>query len=285
MRQTNYNLLKVRGSDAAEFLQGQLTQDIHQVTRESPLPAAWCNPKGRVIVVLRVLWIDDGFGLVLPADLAEPVCKRLAMYRLRADVGLDIAGSDWTHTVFHTEADMTALDSLGLRPAKRLNASLTRAGLTAVNVGIDEPCVELFGDEADFQNTGIDPKRHRDLPYLAGAKIRAGIPDILGNTSEKYTPHMLNLDLLGAISFDKGCYVGQEVVAKTQNLGKSKRRTMRYSSDRELSVGDKLSVADTSAGEIISVCGRDLLAVTPVDLQDRILSAGNASLTPMPLPY
>lgn len=285
MSQMIYSLLQVRGGDAAEFLQGQLTQDIDRVTPQSALPAAWCNPKGRVIALLRILEIEGGYGLVLPATLAEPVCKRLANYRLRADVSLDVAGPDWTHSVFHSDSDMEQLEELDLKPERAQNACRNAHGLIAVNIGIDEPCVEVFGQEPDFVKAGVDSKKHADFEFLSGAKIRAGIAEILENTSEKYTPHMLNLDLLGAVSFDKGCYTGQEVVARTENFGKSKRRVMRYRSDDALTVGHKLSVGDTNAGEVINVSDRDLLAVTSVTLHGRKLSAVDIQVTPAAMPY
>ena len=92
---------------------------------------------------------------------------------------------------------------------------------------------------------------------------------------------MLNLDLLGAISFEKGCYTGQEVVARTQNLGKSKRRLMRYRSAATLALGDKLSDGDRDVGEVINVIENDLLAVTPVDLHDKTLIANGADVIPV----
>ena len=120
---------------------------------------------------------------------------------------------------------------------------------------------------------------------LRAAKIRAGIPEITEHYSEKFTPHMLNLDLLGAISFEKGCYTGQEVVARTQNLGRSKRRLMRYRTDAALAIGDSLSDEDRHVGEVVNVAGNDLLAVTPVDVHDRTLLANGVEVTPISMPY
>jgi folate-binding protein YgfZ len=285
MTTENYKLIQITGSDAGDFLQGQLTQDIERVARTGSLPAAWCNPKGRVVTVLRILEIDGGYGLILPASLAETVNSRLTIFRFRADVEFEIAGSDWTQVVFHDDEDMNELKTLGLKPDQEVNATRTAHELTAANVGIEETCVELFGNKADFEKAGIDTNEHADSEFLAAAKIRAGIPVILENTSEKYTPHMLNLDLLGAISFEKGCYTGQEVVARTQNLGSSKRRLMRYSTDSTLTGGDRLSDGEKDVGEVINVIGSDLLAVTPVDVHDKTLFANGVEVTPVPVSY
>ena len=278
-----YKLVRVSGSDAGEFLQGQLTQDMARVAQTGSLPAAWCNPKGRVITVIRVLMIDGGYGLVLPASMADSVCERLAVYRMRADVSLDIAESDWDFLVINAAVDLDRLEKLGLRPEQEMNACRIDHGLIAVNIGIEENCVELMGFNSDLEKAGITNSAPFD--ELRGAKIRAGIPEILGDSSEKYTPHMLNLDLLGAISFDKGCYTGQEVVARTQNLGSSKRRLMRYRTDATLVSGDSLSDGERHVSEALNVLENDLLAVTPVVIHDRTLFTDGVEVVPQLLPY
>ncbi len=276
-----YRLIRVAGSDAGEFLQGQLTQDMERVSQTGSLPSAWCNPKGRVISLLRILMIDGGYGLVLPASMAESVCERLAVYRFRADVTLDVEDSRWTCLIINQDADLNTLEKLDLRPAQEMNACRIGHGLIAVNVGIEEACVELMGYTSDLEKAGItNPAPAEDL---RAAKIRAGIPEITEQISEKFTPHMLNLDLLGAISFEKGCYTGQEIVARTQNLGSSKRRLMRYRTDEMLASGASLSDGDKNVGVVINVVGNDLLAVTPVDIHDKSIFANGVEVTPVPV--
>jgi len=278
-------LIRVAGSDAGEFLQGQLTQDMERLAQTGSLPAAWCNPKGRVISLLRILMTDDGYGLVLPASVAASVCERLTIYRLRADASLEVAGSDWTCLVLNTGGDLDQLDKLDLRPGQAINACRIAHGLIAVNIGIEEHCVELMGYRADLENAGIQTSSQASPDFLRGARIRAGIPEILADQAEKYTPHMLNLDLLGAVSFDKGCYTGQEVVARTKFLGSSKRRLMRYRTGGTVAVGDKLSDGDKDAGRVINVSGEDLLAVTPVEMHDKELFVDGVAVTPVAMPY
>ena len=218
-----YTAIRVEGEDAESFLQGQLTQDVSLVPGEGALPAAWCSPKGRVIVTLSVCRSAGGFVLVIPAAMSDRILQRLTMYRLRSKV------------------DLSQTDNV-----------------------------------PDLEVIVHDP----------AALIEAGIPVIDDTNTEAFTPHMLNLDKLGAISFEKGCYTGQEVVARTEHLGKSKRRMMRYKADTEgVSVGDKLSNGDRNVGEVVNVDGRALLAVTPVELHDRKLSCGEIELTPQGLPY
>ena len=96
---------------------------------------------------------------------------------------------------------------------------------------------------------------------------------------------MLNLDLLDAINFDKGCYTGQEIVARTHYKGVTKRRTLRYESVTPVSVGDKISDGKRDIGEVLNVAGTDLLAVVPVDRADDALTVNDVRLTHIPLPY
>ena len=219
-----YKQITVSGPDAGEFLQGQLTQDVGKLADEGRLLAAWCNPKGRVIVVIRLLSLDNAIGMLVPSSMTETLVARLTMYRLRSKVDFEVG-----------EPAAGALDD----------------------------------DETD-----------------TAALIRAGRAFIDESNSEAFTPHMLNLDRLDAISFSKGCYTGQEVVARTEHLGKSRRRMMRYEADADgIGVGDKLSDGDHNFGDVVNVAGRDLLAVTPVDLHDQPLSANGITVKPKGLPY
>jgi folate-binding protein YgfZ len=220
-----YKLITIGGIDTVEFLQGQLTQDVGLLAAAGRLSAAWCNPKGRVVVTMRLVRIDDRIGLIVPANMADRVVQRLTMYRMRSKVEISEPSNEWKNYVDADEADPAAL-------------------------------------------------------------IRAGVPTIDESNTEQFTPHMLNLDKLGAISFTKGCYTGQEVVARTENLGKSKRRLMRYEADVDgIQVGDKLSDGERNVGEVVNVAGRDLLAVTPVELHGQTLKDDDISVGPQGLRY
>ena len=119
----------------------------------------------------------------------------------------------------------------------------------------------------------------------AAASIKAGIPWIGQDQTEKFTPHMLNLDLLDAVDFEKGCYTGQEIVARTHYKGATKRRVQRFESDSPVNVGDKISLDDRDIGEVLNASGNNLLAVVPVEKAGEHLSVEDAKLTLMPLPY
>lgn len=115
--------------------------------------------------------------------------------------------------------------------------------------------------------------------------IQKGYPFIGTAQSEMFTPHMLNLDLLDTISFDKGCYTGQEIVARTHYKGATKRRTLRFSSESPVAAGDKVSDGTRDIGEVLNAAGTDLLAVVPVDKADAPLTVNGVKLTHLSLPY
>jgi folate-binding protein YgfZ len=228
MSELPYSMIAVRGEDAEVFLQGQLSNDVTQTREDAPLLAAWCNPKGRVICLVRLIRIDDGYGLILPTELNTEIVRRLTMFRFRSKVSFD--------------AESVAANSAVDNTASGLDDWLTK-------------------------------------------QIRAGLPEIWQAQSEKFTPHMLNLDLLNAINFDKGCYTGQEIVARTHYRGASKRRCHRFRSSRPVAVGDKVSDGQRDVGEVVNAIGDDLLAVVPTGKVLDDLTVNDAELQHMPLAY
>ncbi len=115
--------------------------------------------------------------------------------------------------------------------------------------------------------------------------LRAGLPEIWLSQSEKFTPHMLNLDMLDIVSLDKGCYPGQEIVARTHFRGSSKRRCLRFESTEPLSPGDKISDGQRDVGEVVNAIGNDLLAVVPIEKKDAALEVNGVALRYVALPY
>jgi len=224
-----YSTIVVSGTDAEEFLQGQLTADVRNLDGSAARRSAWCNPKGRVICVMMLAKEADGFTLTLPAELAEHVVQRLTMFRFRSKVDFEIR---------------------------------------------DASVEEL-----------VDPEPGRSLEEWRLEKLRAGVAEIFGAQSEQFTPHMLNLDLLDAVSLEKGCYTGQEIIARTHYRGATKRRLHRFESSEPVSPGDKVSEGERNVGEVVNAIGCDLLAVVPVDKADAALTIGPINLTHIPLDY
>ena len=279
-----YGLIQIRGDDAAAFLQGQLTQDVAGLRTASSLPAAWCNAKGRVITLLRLLALQDSIGLVVPESLVDAVVQKLTMYRLRADVSIERSNGNWACIAVDAADAFERLQGAGLLPDA--NSVCSNHALIAVDYSATGRFIEIFGCRDAFGNAGLTFASSLSDEQRAVMKIRAGLAEITSENTEKFTPHMLNLDRIGAISFDKGCYTGQEVVARTENLGQSKRRLMRYRCDAShIAIGDTLADAGRNVGNVVNVSGKDLLAVTPVATHQQPLNINGAIATPVPLPY
>lgn len=136
-----------------------------------------------------------------------------------------------------------------------------------------------FRSKVDFAI--VDEGQTVDAAFL----VENGYPYIGPVQSGQFTPHMLNLDKLGAISLDKGCYTGQEIVARTHYKGATKRRTLRFEATGRVEEGDKVQLDGRDVGDVLNVAGKQLLAVVPLDKADEALTVGEARLENLPLGY
>jgi folate-binding protein YgfZ len=139
----------------------------------------------------------------------------------------------------------------------------------------------MFRFRSKVELSVVEEGRTVDPAFL----VANGFPYIGAEQAEQFTPHMLHLDLLDAISLDKGCYTGQEIVARTHYKGATKRRTQRFSCSGPVAVGDKVSSGDRAIGEVLNVAGQELLAVVPTDKLDEALQINNADIELQALPY
>ena len=289
--------LAVTGSDAAAFLQGQLTNDVAALAPGSSQLSAWCSPKGRVLanfIVRRIA--GEHFELLLPRLLLETVQRRLALFVLRAKVTLrdaseaavriGIGGPAAAQCVAQVAATAPTLQhwtpidggSVSLLPGSRFIASVEQAKAPSL-----------------WQALGA--ARAAGFPCWRWLTIRAGVPVILPPTQDQFIPQMLNLDALGGVSFQKGCYTGQEIVARTQYLGRLKERLALAHTAAAAAPGARLfapSFGDQPCGTVINAArapdgGTDLLCVAQLaaiaegDL--RLEARVGAALTLLPLPY
>ncbi len=213
---THLGILKVTGKDAGKLLQGQLTCNVNELGDANSSFAAMCNPKGRVIATFLVVKMGDMFLLVLPLELMETVQKKLQMYVLRSDAKIE-NGCDTFSLIGLCEPG---------RSGRRFSAAMQE---NAVSVNFPGSIVrKLVITDADTAlrlrlEAGSEGFRQADLNEWRMLDIVSGVPWITAAASEEFIPQMLNLDKLGAISFNKGCYTGQEIVARTHYLGKAKR--------------------------------------------------------------
>lgn len=221
-----FGSLAIRGEDARSFLQNQLSSDVSLVSETRGQLSGWHDPKGRVLAILRVLPRADGFVLVMHAGLVAAVAQRLRMYVLRARVTIDAGPA-----VYGAGADTLAalLPAGAVLPAAEPAAG---AGTLAAVVTAEFSALRLPGTTGWLIAGALPPDRVADDAVAVAAweraELEAGIPEVYPATSGEFVAQMLNLDRIGAVSFTKGCYPGQEIVARAHHLGRVKRRTRLF---------------------------------------------------------
>lgn len=292
---SHWGLIVAQGVDAESFLQGQLTCDVRQVTAEHSRLGAYCSPKGRVLALFRLWRSGDAIYLALPRELVEATLARLRKYVLRAKLTLADASEQQARIGLAGPRIAELLTPLlGATPEEAngvLSATVLGQTITVIRLPGAIPRFELHGPAAalaavwtamtpDVVFAGSEPWRLLD--------ILAGTPTIYPATVDAFVPQMLNLERLDGISFQKGCYTGQEVVARTHYRGKSKRRMYlaRVESPDAPQPGDPLfspqADASQSAGRVADACrhpdgGYAVLAVVLIDCAEQgILQLGDA---------
>ena len=246
-------VLTVSGKDAAKLLQGQITCNVNDVTEIKSSLGALCNPKGRAITTFLLVKTGDAFLVVLPEELLEPVKKRLQMYVLRSDVTLtDSTDQHCLIGLFHSETQARPLFATTQNEIITVNFSAAQNRYLVIAEA--DRAIALWSDRVG--NQGFQPKNSDEWLYL---DILSGIPWLTTETSEEFIPQMLNLDLLGGISFNKGCYTGQEIVARTHYLGKAKRALFLAECDSSFTPAPNSTIIDDSTGTEQAV-GKVLLA-------------------------
>jgi len=271
---SHLSLIRVDGDDASNFLQGQLSNDIRLVTSSHSQLSAYSSPQGRMFAIFRVFMHDSAHFLQLPTLLLETTLKRLRMFVLRAKVRLDHADAEWVRIGVSGPNVETILANAGVAAPKSVDGCDSHGNFTSLRLPGPWPRFEIIGR--------IDAMKdlwERIRPHVTAVgdtawswlDIAAGIPTVLPGTVEAFVPQMVNLELLGGINFKKGCYPGQEIVARMHYLGRLKQRMVRASVDtaaRPLP-GTALYAPDfagQSAGTVVDAQpgpenGFDLLAV------------------------
>ena len=290
--------LAVTGADAATFLQGQFTSDVAALAPGSAQLSAWCSPKGRVLATFTLRRIaSDHFELLLPRLLLEAVHRRLTLFVLRAKVALQQDVSDATVRIGigGPLAQACAAALAGAAPAPLRWTAIEGGTLGALPGGRFIACVEAARAPQLWER--LAEARPGGFACWRWLTIRAGLPIILPPTQDRFVPQMLNLDALGAVSFQKGCYTGQEIVARTQYLGRLKERLALAHADAASPPGERLYAplfGDQPCGTVINAGaapggGADLLCVVQVAAiaagELRAAAADGAALSLLPLPY
>lgn len=279
-------LLAVRGPDARGFLDSQLTRNVPLAAAPASL-AGYCSPKGRLLATF-VVWADtETIWLLVSRDIGAAVAKRLRMYVLRAKLTID---------------DVAA--------SHRLDGFLADGRLPGVLVDLPTwQSIHLDGSSwLRFPDVGAQPRYLRVAPHDGEAgqavdgqrwcwfDVRAALPWITTATQDRFVPQMLNLEALGAVDFKKGCFPGQEVVARSQYLGKLKRRMALATSESSAPAGTDVWEADgrEACGMVVNAeTGPDGLNALLVELPVasfasstlRIGASDGPALMVEPLPY
>ena len=255
---TNRVLLKLSGKDVQSFLQGQFSNDINALEEGVVQINAYCQHQGKIIALVWVMKKSDDFYVSLPSDLADVVTRRLNMFKMMADVTI----TDVTSDIF--QLGICKGDRQGLSPFK-LNAQ------QSVALVDDISGINLSNNEV-WEQACVDNE----------------VPEVFLETSEKFVPQLLNLDIdeVG-VSFTKGCYPGQEVVARLHYLGKSKRRMRAFECEGDIAVADELIAASSTSAKASGIVVRRVkldskslcLATVELAYEDDEITLNNVQLT------
>jgi folate-binding protein YgfZ len=223
-------VLAVRGADARKFLNGQLSQDVLALDDTLVRVAGLHNPQGRTLAVLRLLaWDADTVLCVLPRALVADTRAVLVRLLLRSKADLQDASDAWSIEGLWAETPLS-----GLPAGTRVGATVHHDGAIIWRHTPDGRCLRLAPRAAIVPGALPSPAAPRDPAATAAraawrlADIAAGLPEVLPTTRAAFVAQMLNLDLLVGISFTKGCYTGQEVIARAHYRGRVKRRLQRF---------------------------------------------------------
>lgn len=305
---SDWKVVEVTGADAASFLQGQFCNDLQQVSVTRAQITGYCTPKGRLLALPTIVGHENGFRLLIKSAVKDAFIKRLRMFVMRSDVTLndrdDLICSGIVADKSQSVGDLQ--DTLGALPLAPLDVA-TSENSQLIRWHDDHVCetrsrfvhiANLADSVAMWNQSGSEKRSH--ARWRAG-DISAGVPCITDGTTEAFVPQMINLQLIDALSFTKGCYPGQEIVARMQYLGKLKRHMRLFKlpgGDVSMVPGVKLSAAeDTDAGTVVDAVttnisgeGGDsrftlLLAVVKVSSDASALVFEGRELEVMDLPY
>lgn len=291
LRLSDWAVLRARGPDAATFLQSQLTQDVLGLQKDQVRLSGYCSPKGRLLASLWVWRMDDEtFGLLCSADLAAPLLKRLSMYVLRAKCKLDDASAEWSLWGLVGPAARDWLGQAAVQPGRAaVRAGGWVLGLRPAQGRARYIAVQPAEAEAPALPR-LDPTTWQRL------EVTSGVPRITAATVDQFVPQMINLERVGGVDFQKGCYPGQEVVARSQYRGTLKRRMHLFATDHAAQPGQEIFHTDDPsqpAGMVVNAAtdstGTHLLAeVKLAALDSGMLHLGSVqgpALRRLDLPY
>ena len=219
-----FSILEVKGEDAEAFLHGQFTNHIKNLGESFRL-AAYCQPQGRILALMRVVKYNDAYLLILPSDLVAGFVKRLSMFILRSKVTIREAQELSVYGLIDPNMALPEID----------HAVLTDGYLIGrVRDWNNKARVMVVGDAQTLNDrfTGATD----DAALWFKSDIESGTPWVFEKTKEAFIPQWINLDKIGGLVFDKGCYPGQEIISRVQHIGSTPRRMIVLKSNDSVTV-------------------------------------------------
>jgi folate-binding protein YgfZ len=219
-------LIQVSGEDRKTFLQGQLTNDVNAVSSSLSHLSGLCTPKGRMRALFSIFSRQDSLYLQMPLPLVEDIIKRLRMFVLMSKVELSDASDTLVRIGVYGRKAEKHLNEAGLNLPKELNMVSETEQIQLIRLAGEQPRFQVIGTYEQIRALWDKLKPKAALLSTNQWRlldIQAAVPNVFPQTNEMFIPQMLNLQALNGISFKKGCYTGQEVVARMQYLGKLKR--------------------------------------------------------------
>ena len=302
-------LLRLAGPDAISFLQGQISNDARRLASGSPLLAAYSSPQGRVVALFHLLPHSSGVFALLPREIALPTLERLRKFVMRAKVQIEDVSDQFSVIGMHgaealAGAGLSVPGTAGYAEHDGIGIACVGPPAAAADAGASRYWV--IGRPTDLARHGIagvangpgaaaDPRVEHDWRL---ADIRAGLPQVYAATREMFVAQMLNLDLIDGISFTKGCFTGQEIIARTQHLGRIKRRLFRLRLPAGTwAIGQAVQLADGRSGRLTELAqtstGFEALAVLNLATTEAAADASDSEsattalvdAAELPLPY
>ena len=289
-RLSQFGLVRFSGPDNLSFLQGQLSNDTNRLSAGAPLLAAYSTPQGRVVAVLHLLPHSSGVMAILPREIVLSTVERLRKYVLRAKVRIEDVSDQFA--VFGRNGSDTPPPG-GLPAPDAEHAYVERDGIGVARLGSQRQPSDrqpsptnrywVIGTAPDLATQGI-VSHPAEEPHVEHAwrlaDIRAGLPQVYAATREMFVAQMLNLDLIDGISFTKGCFTGQEIIARTQHLGRIKRRLHRLRLPAGTwAVGQAIHLHDGRSGRLteLAAAGAEFEALAVLTLETGSGAASTAA--------
>lgn len=291
------NILSIQGTDSKKFLQGQLTCNLNYISTTQSSLGGCCNTQGRLISSFRLIeQTQNRYLLALDKHLYDKQLADFKKYAIFSKVTFDLANNEWSRIGLYGAP--TDLGFLNIPIPEQINQVTQSEKLILIKTG--QQLFELWTPNTHLHATTVllqSTIPEESLNNWLLMQIRAGIGQVFLENAERFVPQMINLQSLGGVSFKKGCYLGQEIVARMQYLGKLKQHLYRFSADTNTcpSIGAELfsTVHTTSVGQVVLAANtpdnkieilasvRDNAAIEKLWLEDNTES----SLTCLPLPY